>query len=239
MVEMLDKVASEAEVNQLVGALKAADSRVGALIMTGRPVPVSWLGEGEAESVVDRWHKSRIPQQRQLVKSLLALALASAYGHPGPEWDRMGYPGPIDRVPDGSPGLEPLDVRNEGELSCDVVVVGSGAGGACVASELAQRGIRCHRGRAGRLFPRARLRPSRGEGSARAVPVRGHTRDRRGGREDPGRLGSRGWNPGQLLDLVQDSRPRSSGVDAHCPGSTRSRPESSSSRWMPRRQDLV
>ena len=105
--------------------------------MTGRPVPVSWLGEGEAESVVDRWHKSRIPQQRQLVKSLLALALASAYGHPGPEWDRMGYPGPIDRAPDGSPGLEPLDVRNEGELSCDVVVVGSGAGGACVASELA------------------------------------------------------------------------------------------------------
>jgi choline dehydrogenase-like flavoprotein len=141
MVEMLDKVATEAEVNQLVGALKAADSRAGALVMTGRPVPVSWLGEREAETVVGRWHKSRVPQQRQLVKSVLALALASAYGHPGPEWDRMGYPGPMDRAPDEPARLEPLDVRREGELSCDVVVVGSGAGGACVASELASEGF--------------------------------------------------------------------------------------------------
>lgn len=141
MLAMLGRVASEAEANQLVGALRVADSRAGALVMTGRPVPVSWLGERDAEAVISAWRTSPIPQQRQLVNSVLALALASAYGHPGPEWDRMGYPGPMSAAASGSARLEPLDIRGESELDCDVIVVGSGAGGGCVAAELAGAGF--------------------------------------------------------------------------------------------------
>src|SRR5262249_44043686 len=53
---------------------------------------------------------------------------------------RTGYPGPLGSAPNEPRRLEPIRIDADQELSCDVVVVGSGAGGGVVAERLASAG---------------------------------------------------------------------------------------------------
>ncbi|MGH2750952.1 MAG: GMC family oxidoreductase N-terminal domain-containing protein [Actinomycetota bacterium] len=141
MVAAIQKLASNAERKQVLATLRALDTRAGALALTGRPVPVSWMGAGEAAAVLHKWLDSRLSVQRRLGGALSSLAGQSLYGWPGPAWERLGYPGPLGPAPDEPRRLEPLVITSDETLSCDVVVVGSGAGGGCVAAELAQAGF--------------------------------------------------------------------------------------------------
>jgi len=134
-------IASSAERNQLLGALRALDTRVGALALTGRPVPISWLTPDEAEVVLQRLVDSRVGALKRLGGALTSLAGLALYSHEGPVWKRLGYPGPLGHAPAEAKTLEPLEIDSDERLSCDVVVVGSGAGGACVAAGLAQAGL--------------------------------------------------------------------------------------------------
>ena len=76
-----------------------------------------------------------------MASSLTAISLAALYGYPGPEWDRIGYPGPTDQPVAKLEKLKVEELGKDAVLDCDVVVVGSGAGGGCAAAILAEAGL--------------------------------------------------------------------------------------------------
>jgi long-chain-alcohol oxidase len=141
MFDTIGRVASEADEKQVLGTLKMMSSRAGALALTGRPTPVPWLSPREAEALIQRWRGSRLPMNRRLGGLMITLALSSLYGYPGPEWERIGYSGPLGPAPDEPKRLHPIDLEAGEVLRCDVVIVGSGAGGGAAAAVLATAGF--------------------------------------------------------------------------------------------------
>lgn len=141
ILQGIDELPSVADRVQLKRALRMLGSRAGALALTGSPTPVSWLSPGRAEAVLKKWQSSRFADKRKLFLVISALGSSSLYGFPGPEWERIGYQGPMGPPPDAPKQLEPIDIDRDAVLSCDFVVVGSGAGGGCSAAVLAEAGF--------------------------------------------------------------------------------------------------
>ena len=108
----------------------------------------SALGQAERERVLLSWCDSRLPQRRAAFQALRKGALLVSYmlanpdGSPNPVWEAMGFPGPLGKKADAPPKpLKPLEIAADTDLSCDVVVVGSGAGGGTAAGVLAAAGL--------------------------------------------------------------------------------------------------
>jgi long-chain-alcohol oxidase len=141
VLELLARTASRRDRDRLLGVLGALDSPAGALVLTGRPGPLSGRPAAAAEALVRRWADSRLPLRRRLAAAIGPLALLAAYAWPGPARDATGYPGPLGPAPDVPRRLSPLRPDGDTELACDVVVVGSGAGGGVAAAELARAGL--------------------------------------------------------------------------------------------------
>ncbi|MDQ3985603.1 MAG: GMC family oxidoreductase N-terminal domain-containing protein [Actinomycetota bacterium] len=141
MQQTLDQVAAAQDRKQILNALRLLNTRIGALALTGRPIPVSWLRPAEAEALIQKWRAGRNPMTRRLAGVILSLALSSCYAHPSAKWDRIGYPGPLGPPPDEPRRLEPMTIESDEVMYCDVVIVGSGAGGGCAAAGLAKAGL--------------------------------------------------------------------------------------------------
>jgi choline dehydrogenase-like flavoprotein len=123
---------------------------------------LSWLGPlrpfgqltlAQREQVLLSWAGSRLPALRKGFQALRKLCLFLYYGgspadgRPHPAWAALGYPGPAR--PPGSDGqsvaaprpLPTLAPLADTTYDCEVLVIGSGAGGGVVAGELAQAGL--------------------------------------------------------------------------------------------------
>lgn len=122
--------------------LRLADSRLGNLVLAGRPTRFSSLDQEAREAYLRGLANSRIPLKRTAFQDLKRLTLLILYGMEGSPWRATtGFmPPPAD-----PPAVSRLAVRTPaaGEvIDADAVVIGSGAGGSVVAAVLAAAGRR-------------------------------------------------------------------------------------------------
>ncbi len=129
--------------------LRAIDSPFMNLLLTGRATRFTRLSPARRESYLRGWSTSRLAAKRrgfQAAKRLAAWfyfsAPVSVNGHP--LWERIHYvPPPLPQgVPDPLAGLSPVVPASDTEVSADVCVVGSGAGGSVIAARAASAGHR-------------------------------------------------------------------------------------------------
>jgi len=158
--------------------LRLIDSRVVNVLLVGKPIRFSDLGQTEREAYLCRWADSRIGLLRSGFQAVKRLALFLAYSRPEagaaallPE---TGYtrPDPLP-LPERPLAIASQPVRDGDTLDCDVCVVGSGAGGAVAAFEAAAAGRSVIVLERGPAWTEPDLVPQEAEGSARLFWDRG------------------------------------------------------------------
>jgi choline dehydrogenase-like flavoprotein len=133
---------TQAQTRQLLDLLS---NPISAGALTGRLRAFADLPLEERERVLQGWSDSPVGLLRQSFQGLKRLACALFYSKHGPDgcnpnWPAIGYPGPPG-LPAAAPPRLPVTAPGEAQaLDCDVVVVGSGAGGSLMAAELARSG---------------------------------------------------------------------------------------------------
>ena len=148
VIEAVSLNPREPERKQLAALLSLWDSpALGALAGAGFK-RFSSLAPEQREKVLLAWADSRLPQRRAVFHALRKGALLFYYMLPGsgggrnPAWDAIGYGGPLGKLEEAPPKrLNITPIERDERLHCDVVIVGSGAGGGAAAGVLANAGL--------------------------------------------------------------------------------------------------
>ena len=135
-VATLPRPADRAELDLL---LRLLDTRAVNLTLSGIPTPFTRMTAAQRERCLRGWATSHLPPRRKAFQALKRLTTVTHYTTPGVA-KTIGYPGPLSPPPHTPKPIRPTLVTADTTLSCDVVVVGSGAGGGVVAGELTAAG---------------------------------------------------------------------------------------------------
>jgi choline dehydrogenase-like flavoprotein len=165
LIQAIDANPREPEKKQLATLLSLWDSQLLTALGGAGLSRFSQLPQPAREKVLLSWADSRVPQRRAVFQALRKAALLFYYMMPGvdtaqpsgetstaapgadtlprnPAWDAIGYDGPLGRLDSAPPkALTVTPVTKDTRLDCDVVIVGSGAGGGPTAAVLSQAGL--------------------------------------------------------------------------------------------------
>ncbi|KAK2604864.1 hypothetical protein N8I77_007759 [Diaporthe amygdali] len=163
---------SVAQRDGLKRLLKSLSSSVGAFLLTGSCVPFHQQPAHVRESIVQGWHNSWFPRMRNVARSLVRLSQVSWLMSSPTFREVTGYP---DIPVNWKPGLdfgykflqfpgptsksqsEHESVSEPATIETDIVIVGSGCGGAVSAKLLAEAGHRVIVVEKGYNFPTSML----------------------------------------------------------------------------------
>jgi long-chain-alcohol oxidase len=145
MQDTFDRLPSKSDRRQLRVIVGVLGRRTGTFLLTGRPVPFHQWPRAQRVAVMSSWSTSRLTFRRQLFQVFKRLSLLAFLGDTeadgtNPVWPEIGYPGPVSAPPPTPKPIRTTTLDGDTTLTCDAVVVGSGAGGGVVAGELAAAG---------------------------------------------------------------------------------------------------
>jgi len=132
---------AQAEFGQLLDLL---EKPLLGLTWFGPLKPFRKLDPAQREQLLQSWAASNVPPLRKGFQALRKLCSLLYYGGSTAgvpaAWGRLGYPGPDERPVDTPKPIKTLRPTQDIDYECDVLIIGSGAGGGVVAGELAQAG---------------------------------------------------------------------------------------------------
>src|SRR2546426_8345568 len=145
MEETFRSLPSEADRRRLRLIVGILGRRSGTFLLTGRPGPFNRWPREQRVAVMSSWSTSRLTFRRQLFQVFKRLSLLAFLGDTeddgtNPVWPEIGYPGPVSAPPATPKSIRTTTLDGDTTLTCDAVVIGSGAGGGVVAGELSAPG---------------------------------------------------------------------------------------------------
>ena len=145
LIRALERVTNETDRIGLKLFLNAVETGLTNRLAVGIGKPFRAMSREEREQLLRAWAQSQVGAARQIFQSLKRLTLFLAYSvmpqdQPNPAWAAIPYSIPQHEREQTERPIQPLNIRQPTSLTCDVVVVGSGAGGGVVAGELSAAG---------------------------------------------------------------------------------------------------
>ena len=143
ILEMMDdqNLPEQKEFKQLLDLL---EGKIASLIWAGSWAEFKALPVEKRAKILQKWMGSRFNVLRKAFGTLKKLTMFLHYGSHqkghNPTWAAADYPGPLKSTAGNRVAIEALQFEEDTTLSCDVLIVGSGAGGGLAAGELAAKG---------------------------------------------------------------------------------------------------